>query len=335
MQRNGIRLLAPVALAAVATVGLSVLGGASAQADTPGTAQLVTIDQQGDLEHTVRSANGAWQPQLGQLSGYHNVSALTSVIRAGEDNIFVQYDNGSGPQLGHLVRHADGTWDTAAQTPPTRAAAQELSVTSINGRLALVRLDASGTPEAAEENDAYGNFGQWYPVPTDGHKLRSIAAAGVGASTTLRVVELTDDGKSIGVADGSLGGWTTGRWTPSTSNPNLSATRVAAAQVAGQLQVADVVKSDTNADAIPSVWHGILGDAGWSGFNSVPGVYGRPYHVAMTAAGNDMQLAYTTEDGGLFHTVRHTADGSWQQDAAMVPGSANKALGGWVSIAGV
>jgi hypothetical protein len=60
MNRKGIRLVAPLALATAATMGLGLSQPAQA-ADTTGETQLVTSDQLGDLYHTVRHADGIWQ----------------------------------------------------------------------------------------------------------------------------------------------------------------------------------------------------------------------------------------------------------------------------------
>lgn len=331
MRHKGITVLAPLALATVAALGI---GTAQAAPAAQGDTQLVTVDQHGDLQHTIRHADGSWQ-RMGTIPGYSQVNYVTSAMVGGEDNVFVEYQAGpsNNPdiQAARLVRHADGTWDYRASLPEIPVNPQPMSAVTVNGRLNLVTLTPSG-PEVAELG-ADGRWSAFSTVPLGTH-LRSIAAVANG--TSLRVVGLFGDGHTVGVIDRTATGWSPVNTTLANVGDQNIATQLAAAQVGGTLQVGAVVDSATNPQAVPMLAVATMNSSGsWSGFTGPQTtVWGRPFQVSMTPANGEIQLAYTTETGGIYHTIRH-ADGTWQE-----PGSVQNVTGGeWVTgpvtIAGV
>lgn len=333
MESRRIRLFTGLGLAAAAALGLSQPAQA---APDSGQTQLVTTDGQGNLDHTIRHADGTWQ-RFGLIPGYHNVSALTSVIVGGEENVFAQYDNGGGPRLGHLVRHTDGTWNYAAATPaPPSGATEQLAAANVNGRIELVRLASTG-PEVSEL-DADGNWSVWRGVPSGEHAVQSIAAVASGG--TLRVVELTADGRTVGVADRVDGSWTVGSLTPISADARVKAVQIAAAEVGTDLQVTARYEYTVDPTHYSRFRHGILNSAGsWSGFADLTTtifVPGAPCDVAMTAANGELQLAYSSSSGDLLHTIRHP-DGTWQEPGDVLNAAAgtNSHSCQFVTIAGV
>ncbi|MFI9386147.1 hypothetical protein [Kutzneria sp. NPDC052558] len=329
MKHKGIAVLAPIALATVAALGL----GSAAQAApaAQGDTQLVTADQNGNLLHTIRHADGSWQ-KMGTIPGYGQIDYVTSAIVGGEENVVVEYQHGQDDiRVDRLVRHTDGTWDYHASLPLIPVYPEPIVATTVNGRLNLVSLTPDG-PVTAE----LGANGTWsaftsVPLPVNLH-LRAIAAVANGNS--LRVVGLSGDSNVVSVIDRTATGWSPVNSTViNVGNGNI-ATQLGAAQVGDTLQVAVVVDSATNPQAVPSIAHATMNKSGnWSTFSGV-WTYGRPNQVAMTPANGEMQLAYITETGALYHTIRH-ADGTWQE-----PGSVQDAAGGGlvtgpVTIAGV
>ncbi|QUQ67516.1 hypothetical protein [Kutzneria sp. CA-103260] len=81
--------------------------------------------------------------------------------------------------------------------------------------------------------------------------------------------------------------------------------------------------------------NGVWSSDTWSKFSDVQAVAGfgsEAQHVAMTYAQGDMQLAFSTQYGGLAHATRHY-DGSWQRlgNVESVAGNVNS---GQVTLAG-
>lgn len=328
MKHKGIAVLAPLALATVAMLGF----GQAAQAAPAiqGDTQLVTIGQHGELQHTIRHADGSWQ-RMGFIPGYGQVNYLTSAIVGGEENVVVEYQTGpsNNPniQAARLVRHADGNWDFHASLPDIPVNPEPITAVNVNGKLDLVALTPTG-PEVSELG-ANGQWSEFSDVPLGGH-LRSIAAVANGNS--LRVVALYGDGHTVGVIDRTATGWSAINKTVAEIGEENVATQVAAAQVGDTLQVGAVVNSTVNPDAMPSIAFERMDKAGsWTNTSSV-WTYGRPATVSMTPSNGDMQLAYTTQDGSIYHTIRH-ADDTWQEPG-YVQGVAGGGPAAGVTIAG-
>lgn len=334
MNIKGIRLLAPFALATAATLG-ATLGQPAAQAapQTVGETQLVTTD--GDnLEHTIRHSDGTWQ-RMGAIPGYENVSQITSAIVNGEENVIVQGASGqsTGSQFAdRLVRHSDGNWTYHASLPAIPDMPATMSAVNVNGHLDLVVLTRSG-PQVSELDSVTDTWSAFSAIPTDGHKLASVAAATDGQK--LRVVELFDDGRTIAVTDRTSSGWTALDTTTTGLSDRQVTTKIAAAQTGGLLQI---VTLNHPADA-PSgenyLEHGIVDGGGrWSGFAEVDlRGQGTPWDFAMTAANGSMQLAYRAEFGNaIYHTIRWP-NGSWQTPGNLLDATGGDAQGP-VTIAG-
>jgi len=330
MKHKGIGVLAPLALATVAALGFGQV--AQAAPAVQGETQLVTVDQYGELYHTIRHADGSWQ-KMGVIPGYGQVNALASAMVGGEENVIVEFQTGTQKvpdiQAARLVRHADGTWNFNASLPEIPMNPGALSLVNVNGRLNLVSLTSTG-PMVAELG-ADGTWSAFSNVPGPGH-MRSVAAVANGSS--LRVVELYGDGRTVGVVDRTATGWSTINTTLANTDDRNVDTQVAAAQIGDTLQVGVVLDSATDTQAVPWIDHATMDKSGnWSGFAGLPTVWGRAFQVSMTAANGEMQLAYTTETGALYHTIRH-ADGTWQEPGFVPEVTGGGSVTGPVTIAG-
>ncbi|EWM13918.1 hypothetical protein [Kutzneria sp. 744] len=330
-----------VAAALVAATTLAF--GATAQAATahpnaanPQDVQIVTTDGTGSLVHTVRHGDGTWQ-NFGRIGGRNGITALTSTLVNGEENIFFEESSGVPPHLTHLIRHADGTWNlngTVPAWPDGVSSTGSLVATTGQGRLSLVLLK-DGVPQLSTLGSD-GVWSEWSAVPTGGHWVHQIAATGDRDTTT--VVELDMDSQTVtSFVRGAGDTWSGGSSTPATPNPNAYAVEITAAQVGPDLQVAAIEW----VGGWPSVFHSVQhGNAGWDPFRdltgAVPVFKGEPLHVAIAAspAGftDELQLVYTTATGGMYHTIRHS-NGAWQP-LGDVEGAAGHVAAGAVSIAG-
>lgn len=289
------RLLAPLALVAVALTGAPVSATrqqALPPPGPPGDAQVVVATGNGRLAHTVRDFWGNWQ-RFDGLGPYGRIIGLTSTYHLGEENVFFHTDDDGG-RLVHLVRHNDDTWETAG-APAERDRPTGLAVTDVAGALVLIGNGNRGPELSVQQAD--GAWSPWLAVPADGTVAAISATA---ADRVLRVVELDGDGRSVDVRDRAADG----RWTNAVhSTTPYRASDVSAAQVDGELQVAAV--------AAGRIYHGRLTEDGsWTGFTELAGA-DDAVHVAVTAWLRDLQLVYTTGNGRIRHSLR-LGNGSWQ-----------------------
>ncbi|MFI9386145.1 hypothetical protein [Kutzneria sp. NPDC052558] len=327
------RAVAAAALAATATLaiaGVAQAGPLKPNAADYGDVQLLTTDGNASLVHTIRHSDGSWQ-RFGRIDGYNGVTGLTSTLLTGEENVFFQYNGSNGPQLAHFIRHADGTWNWAASTPAQAAGASvdDLSATTVNGKIVLFQQKDGVLKETTQATD--GSWSAWADVPSNG-KVRSAAASGFNGS--LRLVELSSDGKTVTEYDQySSGSWSAGRSSAANPDPNYTATDVAVAADYNGVQIG-LVENYFNYNV--GVYHSILhNDGGWDRFQSVANVLNNYYAVqdlSMTTSEGEMQLTFSSTGGDLFHTIRHY-DGSWQA-AGDVESVAGNATAGQVTIAG-
>jgi len=328
---------AAAAVALAATAALTFAGAADAgvvkpNVANPGDVQLISTDGTASLVHTIRHADGSWQ-QFGRLGGYTGVTGLTSTLVNGEENAFFQYAGANGPQLAHFVRHVDGSWDLNGSVPavPAGTEADGLATANKNGQIELVKLTGGNVQLTTLRSD--GTWSPWSTVPTGGKSVRSVAAAS-DFNGELRVVELAADGSSVGAyqqyTDGS---WSDGTWANATPQPGYTATEVAAAYTFGALQIGVAEHNQYYG----TVYHALLRDNGsWDRFwdvQQVAGFGGEVLHLAMTYSEGSMQLAFSTTDGALYHTIRYSGDGSWQP-VGNVEGAAGNVNAGQLTLAG-
>ncbi|MEV6610567.1 hypothetical protein [Kutzneria sp. NPDC051319] len=306
MLRTKFRMIVPAVLAA-ATVALTMAQPAQAAGADPGDMQLITSSGT-DLSHTIRNFWGNWTP-FGTLRGYSDVHELTSTYHFGEEHAFFMHDNN---QLAHLIRHSDGTWDTVASTPALPTWTAQLTSTDVDGHLTLIAEGQSGAVQMTSETDE-DTWTAWSNVPTDGHPVVDIAAVAEGG--TLKVVELDQDHRHMGEFERSSNGtWTSDGWTWIAPDSGMYAMEIAAAQVGSTLQVA-AVETDWQSNA---VYHTTRPDNGpWQ---TLPGNFtgtiyrtasDAPWHVAIAPWEGALQMAYSTNNGDLMHTIRRS-DATWQ-----------------------
>lgn len=341
MHSKKIRAAATAALvgtAALALAGLAQAAPAQTNAADPYDVQLVTTDGNSSLVHTIRHGNGSWQ-SFGRIGDYEGVTGLTSTLVNGEENIFFQHTTAKGKMLAHLVRHADGTWNMGASIPalPAGATVDNLAVTTVGNQINLVRR--SGNDVQLSVQGADGVWSAWTAVPTDGRALRGLSAAASQENNHLNVVELTADGRTVvDYVRNDDGTWAAGNATPANPLDSAVASEISAAMVGQDLQVAAIEVDRT----FPSVYHTVLhhNTNSWDPFRDIvgalPAEYGSPAHVAITNSPNayisGLQLAYTTSDGDMYHTIRDYS-GSWTP-LGNVENAAGNVTAGQVTIAG-
>ena len=196
MNRKGIRLVAPLALATAATLGLGLSQPAQA-ADSTGETQLVTSDQLGDLYHTVRHADGTWDYHASFPDQWVTPTDMSAADVDGRLEVMMLI-NGL-PQVSELG--PDGTWTTTNgdQVPTIGNDRLRSAAIVANGdTLRVVELDGAGHTVGVTDRISTG----WTPVKTriangspkfDG---KEIAAAQVGGE--LQITTLSDSTEALG-----------------------------------------------------------------------------------------------------------------------------------------
>lgn len=274
-------------------------GAATAAA---GDVHLTFHGRRGVRHHTIRFANGSWQP-AGSLSA-GNLSELTSTMVGGElhefyiglPHISPYYD------VKHIVRYTDGTWNFDANSPDEVFAEPGfLGATTVNGLPHVVRLEGNRLWHSHQLAD-----GTWPIVqggPTVGDHPRDLAVTSVGSD--VRVVVLAEDGRTVMRTDRHADG----TWSP----PHFTqfggtATKLSAAQVGDDLHV--VLLDDQF-----NVYHTIMReDLTWDPFRDVDGAAGDSgmvNSVGVTASVGTLHLVVGSDSTQILHSIRYP-DRSWQ-----------------------
>ena len=241
------------------------------------------VTSDGKLWHTIRFANGSWQPFFGDVKAQesNDPGPLYAVDCAadGDDLQVISATNvldaTNGGKLWHTIRFANGSWQPFF-----------------------------GDVKAQESNDP----GLFY---------EDIACA--AAFGNLHVCGITTgDGKlwhTIRFADGS--------WQPFFGDVDAQVPSVPGAFFGvgctivdnGDLHVVTITSGDPTANPA-DLYHTIrFADGSWQPFGNVkaqesnnPGTF---IGISCAAAGGDLHVVGATSDGKLWHTIRF-ADGSWQ-----------------------
>lgn len=275
-------------------------------------AQVCAVNAQGRLLHTIRFADGSWQP-FGDVEGQTgDMGDLAQVTAAAVDaDLHVCAINARG-RLWHTIRFASGAWqafgDVEGQTGDmgdllqvaAAAVGPALHVCAINaqGRLGHTIRFADGS---------WQTFGDVEAQTGDMGDLTRVSAAAVGAN--LHVCMVNAQGHlwhTIRFADGS--------WQPfgdveGQTGDMGDLVQVAAAGAGVQLHVCAV-------NAQGRLWHTIrFGDGSWQPFGDVEGQTGDMGDlIAASAAAvpnGDLHVCMINAQGRLWHTIRF-ANGPWQ-----------------------
>ena len=337
MSYKKISLVLPLVLAATALSAAAPSALAAPHAVAPhvvGDAQIVAAQEYSEMTHSIRHANGSWDtfdPMPG-FTGFYGVSAVSSVMRGGQDNVFFQYLTlpGHTPQLGYTVRNTDGTWTNPSLPAGSAGATDDVSAAVVNGQIALMRLRGNQFQIAFE--NGLGSWTAWAPVPLTGG-FGEFAITGNGSM--LRLVALSADGTTIMEADGAAdGSWGPFSSIPFTSDDGThSALRIAAAQVGADLEI---VVTD-GARLFHTIRHS---NGNWDPTADVYTQIGEvdyPIDVSATASAGQLQVLFSNQAGeyqqDLFHTIRYS-DGTWQKVGDVSQNATGSPSGTLVSIAG-
>ena len=272
--------------------------------------QMCVVNAAGRIWHTVRVADGSWQPfeDVETKSGELGDLQVAGAAAVGGD-LHVSTVNGAG-RLLHTIRFADGTWqvfgDVETQTGDvgdliTVAAAgvdTDLHVCAVNGAGQLwhtIRAaDGSWTP-----------FGDVEGQAGDIADPQQVGVAGIGPD--LHVCVVNGAGQLRHTIRSGDGTWAYFGDVEAQVGEMGDLRVVSVAGVGDELQVSVV-------NAAGRLWHTIrFADGSWAPFGDVEAQtedVGDLRTVSVAAVEADLHLSAVNAAGQLWHTIRF-ADGSW------------------------
>jgi len=273
--------------------------------------QWVSVNGAGRLWHTIRFANGAWQP-FGDVEGQTGeMGELVTVCCAlvGGD-LHVCAINAAG-RLWHTIRFSNGSWQPFADIESQTGEMGELKgigCTAIGGALHVCAINAAGrlwhTIRFADTS--WQPFGDIETQAGDMGELRDISCAAIGGA--LHVCSVNAAGRlwhTIRFADAS---WQAFGDIESQTGDMGELRTAACASVGANLHVCV-------ANAAGKLFHSIRFATGaWQPFGDIEsqtGDMGDIMRVACSSAGIQLQVSAINGAGRLWHTIRF-ANGSWQ-----------------------
>lgn len=324
-------LVAVIAVAIGAAFSFGAHGGnqpvvLTAAAGGASDAQLVLRTTSNDLLHTVRSNDTrAWSAAGNLLGETHRPSSTITHIASTYLNgdLDIVLSDATGVYLA--VRHSDGSWE-GMQRIATCANVTSLAAAAVNTDLQVVVATDGGANLFHAVRHGDGTWTSLGDVKSVAGGLTGtitqVAAAGVNGQ--LQVVALAGGRVMHAVRD------TNGNWSQfgdvlaayDKSHVVGTPSGVAVAAVGSGLQM--LVQGGNGT----SLWHMVRGtDGNWSAPGDALSAMHHPgTFVSVAAAGvnGDLQIALVDNAGGVWHTIRHSGDGSWdaaaQLTSAGVPG---------------
>ncbi|EWM10170.1 hypothetical protein [Kutzneria sp. 744] len=281
-----------------------------------------------DLNHTIRHADGSWQP-FGSLPR-SKTTTPASVLINGEEHLFFRYGEGmiSPYYYGDYVRHPDGSW--SQEVDPGGIDATQLdgqAATELGGGPALVRRDGDELVLSVQRPTAPGWAGK--RSRPRGRSAVFRCPPGVTSSVSWWPARTARPSRPTTVRPAACGRRATGRRSAGVPRPT-SPSRMFFAD----LEVVAVAHSGTGVTVRHSILHS---DFRWDLFRFIfegaaAGAVPAVDDVAVAASRGAMQLVVAAQ-GGLYHTIRR-ADGSWQRFGDITREAGKPNVSSEVSLAG-
>jgi hypothetical protein len=298
----------------------------TAAAGSASDAQLVLRTTGNDLLHTIRStANRTWTAAgslLGETSRPSStITHIASTYVNGDLDIVLS--DATGVYLA--VRHSDGRWE-GMQRIATCANVTSLAAAAVNTDLQVVIATDSGANLFHAVRHSDGTWTSLGDVKSVAGGLTGaitqVAAAGVNGQ--LQVVALAGGKVMHAVRDagGTWSGFGDVLAAYDTGHVVGTPSGIAVGAVGTGLQL--LVQGGNGT----SLWHMVRGSDG--NFSAPGDALNAMHHpgtfVSVAAAGvnGDLQIALVDNAGAVWHTIRHSGDGSWDPAAQLtssgVPG---------------
>jgi hypothetical protein len=273
---------------------------------------------QGGMWHTIRAADGSWL-QFGDIRGQAgSPGSFVDCSISGNNDTGELHAAGSTSdgRLWHTIRQESGAWlqfgDVTGQAgaPGSFGA---VAIGLIGGELhvaGITTTDQKLWHTIRRANGSWGRFADVGGQAGSPGSFADVSIAGNNGTGELHVVGSTSDGSVWHTIRDGSGSWLPfGDVTAQAGTPG-SFGHVAIGLVGSDLHVTGVTAADQK------VWHTIRdGDGNWDRFGDVTGEAGMPgsfadVSIAGNAATAELQVAASTSDGKVWHTIRD-AFGDW------------------------
>ncbi|GAA3265652.1 trypsin-like serine protease [Streptomyces lavendulae] len=303
----------------------------SVRALTPGWKAETLVQAGSTLYQGIRLADGSWTGFTDVQSKAGNIGGVRTAAVAGINGETHVVALGGNGRLQHTIRKADGTWgafgdvNTAAgelnniTQVSTVSIGSDLHVVAVAGGKVFhtVRSGANGT--WTPFGDVAGAVG---PIGT----VTSVATASAGGE--LQLVAVTG-GKAYHSIRHTNGQWTAWGDVARAAGATGPITSVAMAGAGSDAHI--VIATDNGTRQYHSVRYG---NATWAPFGDLKDYLGTvtAKSVAAGTVDGELQVAVTTTDDRIVHTVRHT-DRTWGPTAPVAARNVTGTLGA-ISLAG-
>ncbi|MFJ6934827.1 trypsin-like serine protease [Streptomyces sp. NPDC101132] len=274
----------------------------------PGWKTEALVQSGAGLHQAIRLADGTWtgftdvQAAAGGVGG---VRAASVAGVNGDTHVVVLATDG---RLHHTVRTADGRWGTFGHIGAVAGTLEnvtQVSTVSVGADLHVVAV-AGGRVFHTVRN-ATGHWTPFGDVEAATGPIGDVSqVATASAGGALQVIAVSG-GRALHTLRATTGHWTAWGNVAQAAGPTGPVTSVAMAGTGGDAHV--VVATDGGTRQ----YHAIRrADGRWDSFGDLAGVLGNVTAGSVAAAGVDgeLQVAVTTADGRVLHTVRHT-DRTW------------------------
>ncbi|MGO4463807.1 trypsin-like serine protease [Streptomyces sp. M-16] len=282
------------------------------------------------LYQGIRLNDGSWTGFTDVQSKAGNIGGVRTAAVAGIDGDTHVVALGGDGRLYHTIRKADGTWGVFGDV---NAAASSLSgitqVSTVSIGTDLHVVAVAGGKVFHTVRNAAGNwtpFGDLAGAVGPIGAVTSVATASAGGQLQLVAVS---GGKAFHTVRATTGHWTGWGDVAGVAGTTGSISSVAMAGAGGDAHI--VVATDNGTRQYHSVRYG---NGTWAPFGDLRNYLGAvtAKSVAVGTVDGELQVAVTTTDNRIVHTIRHT-DRTWGPTAPVTARGVTGTLGS-ISLAG-
>ncbi|WP_371675477.1 trypsin-like serine protease [Streptomyces sp. NBC_01276] len=282
------------------------------------------------LYQGIRLNDGSWTGFTDVQSKAGNIGGVRTAAVAGIDRDTHVVALGGDGRLHHTIRKADGTWGVFGDVNAAASSLSgitQVSTVSIGTDLHVVAI--AGGKVFHTVRNAAGNwtpFGDLAGAVGPIGAVTSVATASAGGQLQLVAVS---GGKAFHTVRATTGHWTGWGDVAGVAGTTGSISSVAMAGAGGDAHI--VVATENGTRQYHSVRYG---NGTWAPFGDLRDYLGAvtAKSVAAGTVDGELQVAVTTTDNRIVHTIRHT-DRTWGPTAPVTARSVTGTLGS-ISLAG-
>ncbi|MFJ6793898.1 S1 family peptidase [Streptomyces sp. NPDC091268] len=272
-----------------------------------------TVQSGSSVYQGIRLPDGSWtgftdvQNKAGNLNGIRS----SAVVGMNGDTHLLAISNSGG--LFHTVRKEDGTWGTFGNVFGETGALinlTQVSAVNIGYDLHIIAVaDGKAFHTVRYANGTWAKFGDLSAVAGPIGAVTSAAVASTGGQLQVTAVS---GGKAYHTLRNTSGSWS--KWGDVAGAVGSTTGPITSVSMAGTGNDAQIVIATDNGTR---QYHAIrYANGTWSPLGDLKDILGTTTAKSLAAASVDgeLQLAVTTADGKVLHTIRHT-DRTWAATA--------------------